>query len=71
MKRLDFWIETAASVFTLAGTYIGSTTAAGACCYLVSLIFWFWMTFRKRLWGILPLNTASAVIAALNLWRAT
>ena len=75
MKRLvnanrDFWIESAAGGLTLAGIYIGSTTAAGAGCYLGSLVFWFWMMFRKRVWGLAPLNCATLVIASLNLWRA-
>ena len=63
-------VELAASVFTLAGIYIGSTTALGAACYLVSLVFWWWLTVAKKLWGIVPLNAASTVVSAFNLWRA-
>lgn len=68
--RLDLGIELAASLPTLAGIFVGSTTAQGACFYLASLVFWFWMMARKQLWGLLPLNVASLLISILNLWRA-
>jgi hypothetical protein len=64
------WVEIGASVFTLLGIYIGSTTALGAACYLVSLVFWWWLTAVKKLWGIVPLNAASTLLSLLNLWRA-
>lgn len=63
-------IELAASLLTLTGIYLGSTTFAGANCYAASLIFWFWMMVRVPLWGLLPLNLATAVITAINLARA-
>lgn len=63
-------VELLASGLTLAGIYVGSTTAAGASLYLASLVFWYALTVRKRLWGLLPLNVASTVVTALNLWRA-
>jgi len=72
---MKFWnlkllIELAASGFTLAGIFIGSTTAMGATCYLVALIFWFWMMHRENMWGLLPLNGATLVIASYNLWNS-
>lgn len=70
MLKLDTVIELAASVLTLAGIYVGSTTLLGACFYLASLVFWFWMTYRKKLWGLLPLNCASLGISLLNLAKA-
>jgi hypothetical protein len=63
-------IELLASVLTLAGIYAGSTTAAGAALYLVSLVFWYWLTVGKRMWGLMPLNLATTVVAATNLWKA-
>lgn len=69
-RTRSFWIECAASAFTLAGIAIGSTMAPGAVCYLISLVFWFWLMREKSLWGLLPLNTATLVVASLNLWRA-
>ena len=69
-NRTDFAIEIAASIFTLAGIYLGSTTIPGASMYLVSLVFWFWIMFRKALWGLLPLNVATWFLSLLNLLRA-
>jgi hypothetical protein len=63
-------VELCASGLTLAGIYVGSTTATGAALYLLSLVFWYWLTVGKRLWGLMPLNVASTVVSALNLWRA-
>lgn len=74
MRRLlrspDFWIESFASLLTLAGIFLGSTNAPGASCYLASLVFWYLIMWRKGLWGIAPLNVATTAVAALNLWRA-
>jgi len=69
---LNRWlfVELLASILTLAGIYVGSTTALGASMYLASLVFWYALTFAKRLWGLMPLNIASTVVSALNLWRA-
>jgi len=69
-KSFLFGLELGASFFTLAGIYLGSTTADGAVCYLVSLAFWFWLTWAKELWGLMPLNVASLVVTFINLWRA-
>jgi hypothetical protein len=69
-ERGAFWIEFGASVFTVAGMYLGSTTLEGAACYAVSLAFWFWLMPLKRLWGLLPLNVASAIVTAINLLHA-
>lgn len=70
LRSVDFWIELAGSSITLAGIHLGSTTAAGAACYLIALVFWYWTMFRKKLWGIAPLNVATTFIASANLWRA-
>jgi hypothetical protein len=70
LRSPDFWIESGASVLTLAGIYLGSTTVPGGLCYLASLVFWFWATFRKSLWGLMPLNVATVVVVGVNLWRA-
>lgn len=69
-KLTGFVIEFMASVLTLAGIYAGSSTAAGAALYLMSLVFWYWLTVAKRLWGLMPLNVATTIEAGVNLWRA-
>ena len=63
-------VELLASCLTLAGIYVGSTTAIGAALYLVSLVFWYALTVGKRLWGLMPLNVATTVVASMNLWAA-
>jgi hypothetical protein len=63
-------VELMASGLTLAGIYAGSTTATGAALYLASLVFWYAVTVKKKLWGLMPLNVATTAVAALNLWRA-
>ena len=70
MKAFLFLLELGASLFTLAGIYLGSTTTHGAGCYLISLVFWFWLTWARNLWGLMPLNVASLAITILNLHRA-
>lgn len=70
MKVYLFCLELWASAFTLAGIYLGSTTVPGAGCYLIGLVAWFWLTYAKELWGLMPLNIASLAITLLNLYRA-
>lgn len=67
-----FWtiIELHASALTLAGIYVGSTTAWGAGFYLASLVFWWALTYGKRLWGLVPLNAATTIVSTMNLWAA-
>ena len=65
-----FTVEMAASALTLSGIYYGSTTALGASLYLASMVFWYALTIGKRIWGIMPLNIASTILSALNLWKA-
>jgi hypothetical protein len=69
---LDRWfiVEMLASALTLAGMYQGSTTPPGAALYLAALVFWYLLTWRKRLWGLLPLNVASTVVCGVTFWRA-
>ncbi len=64
------FIELLASTLTLGGIYAGSTTALGALLYLISLIFWYWLTVGKRLWGLMPLNIATTFVASLNFLKA-
>lgn len=72
MKWLNRWffVELAASVLTLAGIWIGSTSLLGASMYLASMVFWFALTINKRIWGLMPLNVASTVVTCINLWRS-
>ena len=69
-RSLNFWIECAASFFTVAGIALGTTTGLGASLYTVCLVFWWWLTFRRELWGLLPLQAAATVVTAVNLWAA-
>lgn len=69
-RRLWLVIQMFASIITLAGIHFGSTTALGASLYLVGLVFWFWLCFGLRLWGLMPLNLASTFLSAANLWKA-
>lgn len=66
----DLAIEIAASVATLIGMWLGSPTAAGACWYIVAAVFWFALMFRRRIWGLAPLNVVALVVACVNLHRA-
>lgn len=70
LRKPDSWIELGASVFTLAGMFVGSTTTTGAFLYAVSLVFWYALVYRQKLHGIVPLNVASTVVVLLNIWRA-
>lgn len=63
-------IELTASILTIAALTVGSTTLAGAGLYLAALVFWFWLTVGKELWGLMPLNVASTVVSLVNVWRA-
>ncbi len=63
-------VELLASGLLLAALYAGTSTATGAALYLASLVFWYWLTVAKRLWGLMPLNVASTAISAINLFKA-
>lgn len=70
-KILDFSIEMAASLLTVSGILLGSTTLQGGALYMASLLFWFILVWRKKLWGLLPLNIFTAVVITYNLIRAS
>jgi hypothetical protein len=57
-------LELFASVFGLAGMYLGSTTLNGAMCYAVAIPCLIACVCARRLWGLLPLNLAQAVVIA-------
>lgn len=63
-------IEILASVSTLAGMWLGSTTLHGAECYLVAGIAWCAISWRKGLHGIWPLNIGALVVTVINLRTA-
>ena len=65
-----FLVELMASITTLAGVYLGSTTLPGVCMYVASLVFWYALTVKKRLWGLMPLNIGTTVVLAINLYKA-
>lgn len=66
-----FLVELAASVLTLAGMLIGSSTFNGAAAYLVAQPFWFAIIFGRGLWGLMPIATMATIIAIANIARAT
>lgn len=67
---LSFWLQLCASITTLLGIYLGSTTLYGASCYALSLIFWYTLTFKDKMWGIMPLNIATTVVVIVNIHKA-
>jgi hypothetical protein len=62
-------LELAAAVVTLTGQVLGSTTLRGAICYLFATALWCSLTVTMRMWGLLPLNVASAVVSGWTLWQ--
>lgn len=64
LRTLNFWIELFASLWTLAGIRLGSTTLTGATCYAVSLVFWYWLMVRRRAWGLALINVATTIAVA-------
>lgn len=69
-RAVDLAIELVASVTTLAGMWIGSTTLHGGEFYLVSTIAWCAISWRKSLLGIWPLNICAMLVTGFNLWAA-
>ncbi len=69
-RSVDLAIELVASVATLAGMWVGSTTAHGAELYLVGTAAWMAISWRKSLIGIWPLNIGAGVVSLMNLWVA-
>ncbi len=66
----NFLIDLTASLTTLVGMWLGSTTGAGASFYLASSVFWFALMFRRRMWGLAPLNVAALAITCHHLSAA-
>lgn len=66
-----FLVELAASLLTLAGMFVGSSTLNGAAAYLVAQPFWFAIVFGRGLWGLLPITSVATIIAIANIARAT
>jgi hypothetical protein len=62
-------LELFASAFGLAGMYLGSTTLHGAMCYVVAIPCLITCVYVRRLWGLIPLNLAQAVVIGINLFR--
>lgn len=69
-RRVDLAIQLLASVATLAGMWVGSTTAHGAEFYLVGTAAWMAISWRKGLHGIWPLNIGATIVSLKNLWAA-
>jgi hypothetical protein len=61
-------LEWSASIATLSGQAIGSTTLQGALIYALANVLWWRLTIRSRMWGLLPLNVAGAAITAWTLF---
>lgn len=69
-RAVDFSIQLLASVATLAGMWVGSTTARGAEFYLIGTAAWIAISWRKSLHGIWPLNIGAAAVSLVNLWSS-
>jgi hypothetical protein len=63
------YLELAASIVTLTGQALGSTSLHGAICYAFASVLWIWLTVYLRMWGLMPLNLAGAVVTVWTLWR--
>jgi hypothetical protein len=63
-------LELFASAFGLAGMLLGSTTLHGAVCYAVAIPCLIACVCIRRLWGLLPLNLAQAVVVGINIFRS-
>jgi hypothetical protein len=63
-------LELFASAFGLMGMYLGSTTVNGAMCYAVAIPCLITCVCIRRLWGLLPLNIAQALVIASFLLKA-
>jgi hypothetical protein len=63
-------LELFASAFGVTGMYLGSTTLHGAMCYAVGVPCLIGCVCIRRLWGLLPLNLAQAVVTGINLFSA-
>jgi hypothetical protein len=73
VTRVRLWwlfVEVMASVLTLSGIFLGTTTLVGALVYLGSLVFWYIIAVGRRMWGLMPLNIATTIIACFNIWAA-
>jgi hypothetical protein len=71
LLSLNLLLELAASVTTLVGMHLGSTTRAGALAYLASCVFWWAFTARRAAWGLIPLHVGALAVTLDNLIHAT
>ena len=69
MNRVRIF-ELFASAFGLTGMYLGSTTLHGVMCYAISIPCLIACVIMRRLWGLLPLNLAQAVVITINIMGA-
>jgi len=69
-RSVDLCIQLLASVATLAGMWVGSTTAHGAELYLIGTAAWYAISWRQGLIGIWPLNVGATLVSLKNLWSA-
>jgi hypothetical protein len=59
-------VEIFASLLTIMGVAVGSTTPTGNDFYMAGQVFWWWLTISRRMWGLLPLNIA---MTCIELWH--
>jgi hypothetical protein len=69
-KQVAFVTQLAASITTLLGVFYGTTTQAGSLWYAGSLIFWYTLMVKHKMWGLLPLNLATLAVSLYNLYKA-
>ena len=64
-------IEIVASLLGLAGMALGTTTLHGAVCYAIGIPCLMWcVVWKRKAYGLLPLNLAQMAVTIFNLWRA-
>ena len=61
-------LELATAGVTLTGQALGSTTLHGSLCYAMATVLWVGLTVRQRMWGLMPMNVAGAVVVGWTLW---
>jgi hypothetical protein len=62
-------VELFASLLTIIGMAIGSTTQTGNGFYMASQIFWLWLMFSRKMWGLIPLNVAMTAVEVWHLFH--
>ena len=63
-------LEYATSAISIAAIFAGSTTRYGSVLGMLSCAMWWTLTFKGRLWGLMPANVGGSVAYLVNVVRA-